>query len=82
MLVQRTEIPASELLDFEQAIRANGHDPGSFTAQMFQARPSGRGGPLRRVHVVAGKGAAQYDAGPGTSWIQAFAKHLARGIFG
>ena len=82
MLVQLTEIPAAELRDFEQAIRANGKDPGAFTAQMFQATLAELASPLRRVHVIARKAAAQYDASSGSCWTQAFARHLARGFFG
>lgn len=82
MLVQLTEIPAAELRDFEQAIRANGKDPGAFTAQMFQATLADLASPLRCVHVMARKAAAQFDASPGTCWTQSFAAHLKRGFFG
>jgi hypothetical protein len=80
MLVQRTPIPASEFQDFEQAIRANGKDPRTFKAQMFATLLAGT--TFRRVHVVAPRAAAQYDASGGSSWTQNFARHLARGFFG
>lgn len=82
MLVHRVEISIAEQAGFEQAIRASGRDPGSFKAQVFEATLLEQGACLRRVHVVAGKVAAQYEASAGTGWLQNFARHLARGFFG
>ena len=81
MLVQRTPIPDSEFQDFEQAIRANGKDPAQFKAQMFATRVDA-GTTFRRVHIVAPRAAAQYDASSGGTWTENFARHLARGFFG
>lgn len=81
MLVQRTPIPATEFHDFVEAIRANGKDPELFKAQMF-ATLLEAGTTLRRVHVVAPRAAAQYDASGSSSWTQSFARHLARGFYG
>lgn len=82
MLVHRAEISKAEQAGFEQAIRASGRDPGAFKAEVFEATLLGQGACLRRVHVVGGRHAAQYEASAGTGWLQNFARHLARGIFG
>jgi hypothetical protein len=82
MLVHRVEIPTAELAGFEQAIRASGRDPSSFKAQGYEATLLGQGACLRRVHVVGGNHAAQYEASGGSGWLQNFARHLARGFFG
>jgi len=82
MRVQPISIPATEHQAFEQAIRASGREPGAFRAQMFSAAGLGAEGPMRRVHVVTQRAAAQYDASCGDEWTRNFALHLARGFFG
>jgi hypothetical protein len=82
MLVHRADISAAERQDFEQAIRACGRDPGAFKAELFEATLGELGRTLRRVHVVTGGAAAQYEASPGTTWTRNFARHLAQGVFG
>lgn len=82
MQVQRVEISTAEQAGFEQAIRASGRDPGCFRAQAFEATLLEQGVCLRRVHVVGGKAAVQYEASAGPGWLQNFARHLARGFFG
>jgi hypothetical protein len=82
MLVHPAEIPTVERQDFEQAIRANGKDPGLFKAQMFEATLVEDACTLRRVHVISSNAAAQYDASPGSCWTRSFARHLARGFYG
>jgi len=81
MLVHRADITASERQAFEQAILANGRDPGTFKAELFEATLLELGRTLRRVHVAACGHAAQYEASSG-SWTQSFAQHLAKGVFG
>lgn len=81
MLVQSTLMPAPEALAFEAAIVASGRDPRAFRAQVFEARAAA-GECMRRVHVVGGQAAAQYDASTGAGWTETFAQHLARGFFG
>jgi len=82
MLVQRTPIPPAELRAFQAAIVASGRDPAGFHAEMFEPGVPVSGEPLRRVHVVGGRGAALYDACCGAVWTESFARHLARGLFG
>lgn len=82
MLVQPIPIPAREFEVFEQAIRASGRDPNLFKAQMFVATLLEAGTTWRRVHVVAPRAAAQYEASTGASWTESFARHLARGFYG
>ena len=82
MLVQRTPMSPRELEAFESAIRDSGRDPGSFKAQVFEAAANEEATPLRRVHVVTRRAAAQYDASGGEGWTENFARHLARGFFG
>jgi hypothetical protein len=82
MLVQRASMPMPELEAFEAAIRASGRDPGAFKAQVFEAAANDPAIPLRRVHIVTSRAAAQYDASPGAGWTESFARHLARGFFG
>lgn len=82
MLVHRANISAVERLDFEEAIRACGKDPGAFKAELFESTPSEAGPVMRRVHVVTTGGAAQYEAGVQPSWTEKFARHLALGVFG
>lgn len=81
MLVQRVSMPSPEFEAFEAAIRASGRDPAAFRAQVFEAA-NDPAVPLRRVHVVSPRAAAQYDASAGAAWTQTFARHLARGFFG
>ncbi|TFZ08593.1 hypothetical protein [Ramlibacter humi] len=80
MLVQCTLMAPAEAQAFEAAIRASGRDPRVFRAQVFEAAndPS----PWRRVHVVAPRASAQYEASEGVAWTESFARHLARGLFG
>jgi hypothetical protein len=82
MLVHRAEISASERMDFEKAIRANGKDPQAFRAELFEATLGELGRKLRRVHVATRNAAAQYEASAGSSWTRSFARHLAQGVFG
>ena len=82
MQVQPTPMPVSEFRDFEHAIRASGRDPAVFKVQMFVATLLEAGTTWRRVHVVAPRAAAQYDASSGSRWTESFARHLARGFFG
>jgi hypothetical protein len=84
MLVQRVDISASELHDFEMAIRASGKDPRAFSAELFETSLPDAGPLLRRVHVrlVDSAAAAQYDASDEVSWTGKFAVHLALGAFG
>jgi hypothetical protein len=84
MLVHRTDISATERLDFEKAIRASGKDPHAFRAELFETSLSEAGPLLRRVHVhvLGSRTAAQYDASGDVSWTGRFALHLALGVFG
>jgi hypothetical protein len=84
MHVHRCDISANERLDFEQAIRACGKDPGTFSAELFETVLEDSGATLRRVHVQL-KGscaAAQYEASGESAWTGKFARHLAAGAFG
>jgi hypothetical protein len=84
MLVHRSDITESERADFEQAIRACGKDPCTFTAELFETTLAENGGTLRRVHVrmTSSCAAAQYEASGAESWTGKFAMHLALGRFG
>lgn len=82
MQVHRAQITTAEQAGFDEAIRASGRDPGAFKAQVFETTLLEQGACLRRVHVVGGKAAAQYEASGGSGWLQNFARHLARGLFG
>lgn len=82
MLVHRADLSVKERLEFEQAIRASGRDPGAFRAELFEATIAGVGRTLRRVHVATRDASAQYEASAGASWTRSFARHLARGVFG
>ena len=83
MLVHRADIPAVERHHFEEAIRASGRDPRTFSAELFETTLVDSGAVLRRVHVVATSGAAaQYEASGGTDWTGKFARHRESGIFG
>lgn len=84
MRVHRADLPTAERQAFEQAIRASGRDPGSFSAEMFETTIEDGGETLRRVHVQL-KGscaAAQYEASREPAWTGKFALHLASGVFG
>jgi hypothetical protein len=82
MLVHRADISPCERQDFEQVIRACGKDPCAFKAELFETTLAELGRTLRRVHVMTGGAAAQYEASPGSSWTRNFARHLAHGVFG
>jgi len=83
MLVQPAPMSPPEAQAFEAAIRASGRDPQGFKVQVFEAAANDEHAtPLRRVHVVSRRAAAQYDASNGERWTENFARHLARGFFG
>lgn len=81
MQVRTASMPTAEAQAFERAIRASGRDPATFRAQVFEAVAAACG-PMRRVHVVTCRAAAQYEASPGSGWTETFARHLACGFYG
>ena len=82
MRVLCAPMQAEEYQAFQAAIRDSGRDPAAFKAQMFEAAANDASVPMRRVHVVTGRAAAQYEASAGCAWTESFARHLARGFFG